>query len=233
MSNPLPSNLRHLVNSFGSISEFCRAVTINRQQFNKYLNGRSLPSPRNLRRICDQVGISESDLFLPPAEFASLYRKPGRKEEASQLFSFVESAHRGHAVRGYPALLDDDDSVSPRVLTNPDLQQWVMRGGVRRLLLLTAARFAADRHESNRRALGPARGRARSVSEFFGDSAREQTSDACYRGEASMSRSFTSSIKIVLESADGSKTRTLKVPMEPFAITSATSRLGSAPCHLT
>ncbi|TVR24794.1 MAG: ATP-dependent RNA helicase HrpA [Ilumatobacter sp.] len=46
--------------------------------------------------------------------------------------------HRSdHTVRGYPALLDERDSVSIRVLTNPDLQARVMRGGVRRLLLLT------------------------------------------------------------------------------------------------
>ena len=50
----------------------------------------------------------------------------------------VESTRGGHVARGYPALLDDDDSVSLRVLTNPDLQQRVMHGGVRRLLLLTA-----------------------------------------------------------------------------------------------
>ena len=56
----------------------------------------------------------------------------------------VEMSQRGHAVRGYPALLDDDDSVSLRVLTNPDLQQRVMRGGVRRLLLLTAAPSTRD-----------------------------------------------------------------------------------------
>ena len=49
----------------------------------------------------------------------------------------VESSVGGHVVRGYPALLDDDDSVSLRVLTKPDLQQRVMHGGVRRLLLLT------------------------------------------------------------------------------------------------
>jgi ATP-dependent helicase HrpA len=42
----------------------------------------------------------------------------------------------GHVVRGFPALLDDDDSVSLRVLTNADLQERVMRGGVRRLLVL-------------------------------------------------------------------------------------------------
>ena len=47
-------------------------------------------------------------------------------------------------MRGYPALLDDDDSVSLRVLTNADLQQRVMRGGVRRLLLLTAAPSPRD-----------------------------------------------------------------------------------------
>lgn len=94
MSSPLPSNLRYLVNSFGSISDFCRAVAINRQQFNKYLNGRSLPSPRNLRRICDYTGISESDLFLPFVEFVALHRKPRGKIEASQLFSFIETAQR-------------------------------------------------------------------------------------------------------------------------------------------
>jgi ATP-dependent helicase HrpA len=51
----------------------------------------------------------------------------------------VAAAAGGHTVRGYPALLDDGDSVSLRVLTNPALQQRVMRGGVRRLLALTAA----------------------------------------------------------------------------------------------
>jgi ATP-dependent helicase HrpA len=51
----------------------------------------------------------------------------------------VEGGDGARVVRGYPALLDDGDSVSLRVLTNPDVQQRAMRGGVRRLLLLTAA----------------------------------------------------------------------------------------------
>ena len=69
----------------------------------------------------------------------------------------------GHAVRGYPALLDDDDSVSLRVLTNPDLQQRVMRGGVRRLLLLTAAPSTRDVQRGARpgRPPGPRRQRRR------------------------------------------------------------------------
>jgi ATP-dependent helicase HrpA len=51
----------------------------------------------------------------------------------------VDAEQAGHRVIGYPALLDDDESVSLRILTNPDVQQRVMRGGVRRLLLLTVA----------------------------------------------------------------------------------------------
>ncbi len=50
----------------------------------------------------------------------------------------VETTRAGVAVRGYPALLDDGDSVSIRVFTTPELQEKVMRGGVRRLVLLAA-----------------------------------------------------------------------------------------------
>ena len=56
----------------------------------------------------------------------------------------VETAGPGIAATGYPALLDDDTSVSLRVLTNADLQRRVMLGGVRRLLLLTAAPSTRD-----------------------------------------------------------------------------------------
>jgi ATP-dependent helicase HrpA len=48
----------------------------------------------------------------------------------------VEMTRNGLTLRGYPALLDDGDSVSLRVLTSPGLQAKVMHGGVRRLLLL-------------------------------------------------------------------------------------------------
>ena len=65
----------------------------------------------------------------------------GRRHAAAEC---VETAESGIAATGYPALLDDDDSVSLRVLTNADLQRRVMHGGVRRLLLLTAAPSARD-----------------------------------------------------------------------------------------
>jgi ATP-dependent helicase HrpA len=51
----------------------------------------------------------------------------------------VESSDRALDVRAYPALLDVGDSVSLRVVTTPELQQRVMRGGVRRLVLLDGA----------------------------------------------------------------------------------------------
>ena len=48
----------------------------------------------------------------------------------------VETVRGGVAVVGYPALLDDSDSVSLRVFTNADVQARAQRTGVRRLLSL-------------------------------------------------------------------------------------------------
>jgi ATP-dependent helicase HrpA len=48
----------------------------------------------------------------------------------------VESSPDGHAVRGFPALLDDGGSVSIKVFSNADVQARLMPLGVRRLLLL-------------------------------------------------------------------------------------------------
>jgi ATP-dependent helicase HrpA len=51
----------------------------------------------------------------------------------------VESTDRAMDVKAYPALLDLGDSVALRVVTTPELQQRIMRAGVRRLLLLNGA----------------------------------------------------------------------------------------------
>jgi ATP-dependent helicase HrpA len=65
--------------------------------------------------------------------------------------SLVEFEQAGLPVRGYPALLDVGDSVSIRVLTNPELQTRVMRAGVRRLLILAVpvAKRAVERSLTN------------------------------------------------------------------------------------
>ena len=71
------------------------------------------------------------------AETAQGLERAGiRTWDFAALPRLVEAVRDGHAVRGYPALLDDGDSVSIRVLTNPAIQERVMRTGVRRLLLL-------------------------------------------------------------------------------------------------
>ena len=51
----------------------------------------------------------------------------------------VQSSDRALDVVGYPTLLDVGESVALRVVTSADVQRRAMRGGVRRLLLLTAA----------------------------------------------------------------------------------------------
>src|SRR5205814_285651 len=45
----------------------------------------------------------------------------------------------GHAVRGYPALVDEGETAGVRVLESPQAQQDAMRAGTRRLLALTVA----------------------------------------------------------------------------------------------
>ncbi len=64
----------------------------------------------------------------------------------------VDTVRGGHTVHGYPALLDDGDSVSLRVFTTAELQGRVMRGGVKRLLLLAVpvGKRAVETHLNNR-----------------------------------------------------------------------------------
>jgi transcriptional regulator with XRE-family HTH domain len=68
----LVANLKLMCSYAPSISEACRAMGINRQQFTKYLGGRARPSARNLRRICDYFGVEEEELALPSGRFAEI-----------------------------------------------------------------------------------------------------------------------------------------------------------------
>src|SRR5215475_9721310 len=65
------TNLRLLCGRHRSVSELCRRLAINRQQFNKYLAGTSLPSPATLGRICAFFAIDQGDILLAPAAFAA------------------------------------------------------------------------------------------------------------------------------------------------------------------
>lgn len=79
-------NLRRKCADFGTIAEVCRGVGINRQQFNKYLAGNSIPNPLTLRRICTFLNIQEQSLFFEEkAEKASAVNSDSNKEWPSSL----------------------------------------------------------------------------------------------------------------------------------------------------
>jgi transcriptional regulator with XRE-family HTH domain len=60
------ANLRQLCALQTSIADVCRDTGINRQQFNKYLSGRAIPSARILRKICQRLEVSEDALLSGP-----------------------------------------------------------------------------------------------------------------------------------------------------------------------
>ncbi|MFN4144015.1 helix-turn-helix transcriptional regulator [Aestuariivirga sp.] len=59
-------NLRALCTRHGSIAAVCRALGMNRQQFNKYLAGSTLPSSATLERICVFFAVEPQTLFSAP-----------------------------------------------------------------------------------------------------------------------------------------------------------------------
>ena len=69
MSSAFSDNLRSLCAEYKSIAEVCRKIGINRQQFNRYLNGSGMPSANNLRSIARHFGMPEAELFLDTKTF--------------------------------------------------------------------------------------------------------------------------------------------------------------------
>lgn len=68
----LPENLRILSERAGTVTDLCRRIGINRQQFNKYLAGTHAPSRTNLRAIAGFFGLNEEVLFSAPNDFRSM-----------------------------------------------------------------------------------------------------------------------------------------------------------------
>ncbi|MDA7965453.1 helix-turn-helix transcriptional regulator [Ruegeria sp.] len=88
MSESFSANLRSLCAEYGSISQICRDMGLNRQQFNRYLNGTSMPSAHNLRRIARHFDLTEEQLFAPADAFESTLRRtqPQTDETPSEAF---------------------------------------------------------------------------------------------------------------------------------------------------
>lgn len=62
-------NLRALCTRHGSIAAVCRALGMNRQQFNKYLSGSTLPNVATLEKLCGFFRIESDALFRDPLAF--------------------------------------------------------------------------------------------------------------------------------------------------------------------
>jgi transcriptional regulator with XRE-family HTH domain len=66
------ANLRRLIAEEDSIAHVCRELSINRQQFNRYLSAETLPSDANLAKIATFFKVSENSLFQVYARPAPL-----------------------------------------------------------------------------------------------------------------------------------------------------------------
>jgi transcriptional regulator with XRE-family HTH domain len=66
-------NLREECSRFDSIAQLCRDSGINRQQFNKYLSGSTIPNARTLERLCTFLGIEDAQLFIRPEDKSALH----------------------------------------------------------------------------------------------------------------------------------------------------------------
>lgn len=75
------TNLRSACETRPSISELCRELGFNRQQFNRYIHDEAVPSPFNRARIAGAFGLKGEDFLLPPAQFA---RRLGRSRPSSR-----------------------------------------------------------------------------------------------------------------------------------------------------
>lgn len=71
-------NLRYACSQKKSISQICRDIGLNRQQFNRYINGTSRPSAYNLTRIARYFSLHSADFHTVPSVFASRFEKAQR-----------------------------------------------------------------------------------------------------------------------------------------------------------
>ena len=68
-------NLQVCCDHYRSVSEVCRRLKINRQQFNRYLMGSATPSRHNHKLISDFFGLEEDELFGPHAAFSATFKR--------------------------------------------------------------------------------------------------------------------------------------------------------------
>ena len=68
------ANLKFLCSYHQSVSDICRRMPINRQQFMKYLSGSSFPSRHTFRILCDFFKFDEYEMLMPHDQFRNIVR---------------------------------------------------------------------------------------------------------------------------------------------------------------
>ncbi|MGE0007646.1 MAG: helix-turn-helix domain-containing protein [Parvibaculaceae bacterium] len=86
LSANLCRNLSYLCSFYPSVSEVCRRLGINRQQFNKYTSGAAFPSLHVLTRIADFFGVEVEELCWPPQELKQTFARRRQQREAATGF---------------------------------------------------------------------------------------------------------------------------------------------------
>ncbi|PTQ68907.1 Cro/C1-type helix-turn-helix DNA-binding protein [Celeribacter persicus] len=83
------ANLRALSSGARSISSLCRALEINRTQYNRYLNGEAFPRPDVLNRICKHFDV-DARILLEPLETITRQSCADALGEISSLLSDLD-----------------------------------------------------------------------------------------------------------------------------------------------
>lgn len=106
MGSPYPyfaENLRQLCAGRESISQVCRDLGINRQQFGKYLSGKLGASEKTLDAICAYFGVSKVDLlYMQLAPGSGGATKPASPSQVEQ--QLLGNLARSDPVRLRPGL---------------------------------------------------------------------------------------------------------------------------------
>ncbi|MCF6100530.1 helix-turn-helix domain-containing protein [Mesorhizobium muleiense] len=103
METQLAANLRLLCSTHRSVSEVCRRLGFNRQQFARYLTGETQPSHHNLRRIASAFGVTIDELLRPASDFEASVRSKGLSTQVG-LAKMIDRAFPGDIQKLRPLL---------------------------------------------------------------------------------------------------------------------------------
>ena len=97
-------NLQFCCDHYRSVSEVCRRLAINRQQFNRYLTGSAIPSRHNHKLITDFFGLEDGELFTPHATFAASFKRRVEIQDATAVQPRLSSLLRAVSSPGTAGL---------------------------------------------------------------------------------------------------------------------------------